>query len=92
MTSVTCSNSYHLYVNCEYHAEENTTKQSNRCLVTIRCSLKITLFSSLSSQDKQEDVDDVQVQVQRRKDVLLRADRVLMLAAHHDLGVVHEVQ
>lgn len=42
-------------------------------------------------QDVQEDVDDVQVQVEGCEDVLLGGDAVLVLAAHHQLRVVHQV-
>ena len=43
-------------------------------------------------QDVEEEVDDVQVEVESGEDVLLRAERVLVLAPEHQLGVVHDVQ
>ena len=43
-------------------------------------------------QDVEEEVDDVQVEVQRGKDVLLGTKRVLVTAPNHQLGVVHDVQ
>ena len=39
-----------------------------------------------------EEVDDVQVEVQGGEDVLLGAEGVLVAPAHHQLGVVHDVQ
>lgn len=43
------------------------------------------------SQDVEEDVDDIEVQVQRRKDVFLGGDGVLVVTSHHELRVVDEV-
>ena len=43
-------------------------------------------------EDVEEEADDVQVEVEGGKDVLLRAERVLVLAPEHQLGVVHDVQ
>lgn len=48
--------------------------------------------SSNDSEDVQEDVDDVKVQVQRCEDVLLGGEAVLVLATHHELSVVHEIE
>ena len=39
-----------------------------------------------------EEVDDVQVEVEGGEDVLLGAEGVLVAPAHHQLGVVHDVQ
>ena len=43
-------------------------------------------------QDVEEEVDDVQLEVEGGEDVLLRAERVLVLAPEHQLGVVHKVE
>ena len=43
-------------------------------------------------EDVEEEVDDVQVEVEGGEDVFLRAERVLVLAPEHQLGVVHDVQ
>ena len=43
-------------------------------------------------EDVPEEVDDVQVDVEGGEDVLLRAESVLVFAAHHELCVVHNVQ
>lgn len=43
-------------------------------------------------QDVEEEVDDVQVEVEGGEDVLLGAEGVLVLAAHHELRVVHDVE
>ena len=43
-------------------------------------------------QDVEEEVDDVQVEVQRGEDVFLGTQRVLVTATNHQLGVVHDVQ
>lgn len=45
-----------------------------------------------NAQDVDEQVDDVQVQVEGGKDVLLGRDGHLVSAAHHELRVVDEVQ
>ena len=45
-----------------------------------------------NAEDISEEVDDVQVEVEGRKDVLLRAEGVLVLPSHHDLGVVDQVE
>ena len=43
-------------------------------------------------EDVSEEVDDVQVDVEGGEDVFLRAESVLVLPPHHELGVVHDVQ
>ena len=43
-------------------------------------------------EDVPEEVDDVQVDVEGGEDVLLRAESVLVFAAHHELCVVHDIQ
>ena len=43
-------------------------------------------------EDVHEQVDDVQVEVQRGEHVLLGAERVLVAAPDHELRVVHDVQ
>lgn len=45
-------------------------------------------ITSLSSQDEQENVDNIQIEIERRKDVLLWADRVLMISSDHQLRIV----
>ena len=45
-----------------------------------------------NGQDVHEEVDDVQVEVQRGEHVLLGAERVLVAAPDHQLGVVHDVE
>lgn len=42
-------------------------------------------------QEVQEDVDDVEIEIERREDVLLRRDGVLMFAAHHELDIEDQV-
>ena len=42
-------------------------------------------------EDVEEEADDVQVEVEGGKDVLLRAEAVLVLPPHHDLSVVDQV-
>ena len=54
--------------------------------------LVISTNSSDDHQDVHEQVDHVQVDVQGGKDVLLGAQGVLVTAAHHELGVVNDVQ
>ena len=54
--------------------------------------LVITPHGSNNHQDVHEQVDHVQVDVQSGEDVLLGAEGVLVTAAHHQLGVVHDVQ
>ena len=59
-------------------------------------SCSSSLFSPARYADYQEDVpeevDDVQVDVEGSKDVFLRAESVLVFAAHHELCVVHNVE
>ena len=55
-------------------------------------SLVIAPYCSNNHQDVHEEVDHVQVDVQGGKDVLLGAEGVLVTTAHHQLGVVHDVQ
>ena len=43
-------------------------------------------------EDVHEEVDDVQVEVEGGEDVLLGAEGVLVAPAHHQLGVVHDVE
>lgn len=43
-------------------------------------------------QNVQEDVDYIQVQVEGCEDVFLGGDAVLVLASHHQLGVVDQVE
>jgi len=43
-------------------------------------------------EDVHEEVDDVQVDVQGSKDVFLRAEAVLVLSPHHQLGVIDDVE
>ena len=54
--------------------------------------LVIAPHGSHNHQDVHEQVDHVQVDVQGGEDVLLGAEGVLVTAAHHKLGVVHDVQ
>lgn len=42
-------------------------------------------------QDVHEYLHDIQIQIQRRKNVLLRTDRIFVLATHHHLRIVNEV-
>lgn len=39
----------------------------------------------------QQDLHNVQVQVQRRENILIRTDRVLVIAAHHHLRVIDQI-
>ena len=55
-------------------------------------SLVITPNGSHNHQDVHEQVDHVQVDVQGGEDVFLGAEGVLVAAAHHQLGVIHDVQ
>ena len=48
--------------------------------------------TSKYEEDVEEEVDDVQVEVQGGEHVLLGAERVLVAAPNHQLGVVHDVQ
>ena len=50
------------------------------------------LSSTKDGEEVKEEVDDVQVEVEGGEDVLLGAERVLVIAAEHDLGVVDDVQ
>ena len=43
-------------------------------------------------EDVHEELDHVEVYVEGGKDVLLRAEAVLVLPAHHDLSVVDQVE
>ena len=43
-------------------------------------------------EDVHEELDHVEVDVEGGEDVLLGAERVLVLAAKHQLGVVHQVE
>ena len=54
-------------------------------------SLSWSLWTSKDLQEVEEQVDDVQVEVEGGKDVLLRAEAVLVLPPHHDLSVVDQV-
>ena len=39
------------------------------------------------SQDVQEDVDNVQIEIQSREDILFRRDGVLVFPTEHQLGI-----
>lgn len=61
---------------------------------------KAFVYSSVSSltswctnqhQNVHEDVHDVNIKIQSGENVLLGADRVLVLSSHHELNVIHEV-
>ena len=52
----------------------------------------ITPSSSDNHEDVHEEVDDVEIDVESSEDVLLRTEGVLVLAPHHQLGVIHDVQ
>ena len=54
--------------------------------------LKSILWISKNREEVEEEVDDVQVEVEGREDVLLRTEGVLVFAAQHDLGVVDQVE
>ncbi len=42
-------------------------------------------------EDEKEEVDDVKIEVERREDVLLRVEGVLVAASHHQLRVEYDV-
>ena len=52
----------------------------------------VTPGSPNKPEDIQEDVDDVQVESQSSKDILLGRDGVLVVPSHHHLSVVHQVE
>jgi hypothetical protein len=54
-------------------------------------SLKFEQFQLIPLKKPPHKFNNLQIQVQSRKNVLLRADRVLVLAAHHQLRVVHQI-
>ena len=54
------------------------------------CSCSLGQADNL--QDVQEQGDNIDVQIQRSKNVLFRAQRVLLVATHHELCVHDEVQ
>ena len=43
-------------------------------------------------EDVEKEVHDVQVDVERSEDVLLRTEGVFVFPPHHDLGVVDQVE
>jgi len=43
-------------------------------------------------QNIKEQSDDIDVQIQCSKDILLRVDRILLLTSHHQLGVHDQIQ
>ena len=61
------------------------------CLACL-CESLVTPAVSDDGEDVHEEVDDVQVEVQRGEHVLLGAERVLVAAPDHQLGVVHDVE
>ena len=61
------------------------------CLTRLDESLVAPAVAN-NGQDVHEEVDDVQVEVQRGEHVLLGAERVLVAASDHQLGVVHDVE
>jgi len=52
----------------------------------------ISPCSSNNHENVHEEVDNVEINVESSEDVLLRAKGVLVLAPHHQLGVIHDVQ
>ena len=71
------------------------SKESSTCLLLCLTRLDESLVApavSNNGQDVHEEVDDVQVEVQRGEHVLLGAERVLVAAPDHQLGVVHDVE
>lgn len=44
------------------------------------------------AQDEQEQIEDVQVQIERRKDVLVGRDAEHVAAAHQQLDVIDQIQ
>ena len=48
--------------------------------------------TSKYEEDVEEEVDNVQVDIEGSEDVFLRAESVLVFAAHHELCVVHNVE
>lgn len=62
-------------------------KQAKFC----RCWRASVATLSDDGEDEEEEVDDVEVEVERREDVLLGRDRVLVLPAHHELSVEDDV-
>jgi len=52
----------------------------------------ISPCSSNNHEDVHKEVDNVEINVESSEDVLLRAKGVLVLAPHHQLGVIHDVE
>lgn len=55
------------------------------------CQIDLFRFPK-DHEELEEEVDDVQVEVEGSKDVLLRAETVLLASSHHQLGVQHYVE
>ena len=58
-------------------------------LLTLECLLTVKHLQN--SENVEEYIDNVQVEVDSRKDVLLRADCVPVISPNHHLGVYHQV-
>ena len=56
--------------------------------------MKLITSSSNANKDENvsEEVNEVKVKVQGRKDVFLWTEGVLVAAPHHQLGVIHDVE
>ena len=73
---------------------ENHGRGTSKCQLWDLCASTVWVSvpgTSKDGEDEQEDVDDVQVEIQRGKHVLLRRDGILVLPAHHELGVEHQI-
>lgn len=53
---------------------------------------KLITRCSNNTQYVNEDVDDIKVEVQGSKNVLLRRDAVLVFSTHHHLSIIDEIK
>ena len=71
---------YNMKVTCFYQISDG-----------IVCNVLVPAVTN-DGQDVHEQVDDVKIEIEGSKDILLRTERVLVGATNHQLGIVDDVQ
>lgn len=98
---VPVSNIHHILCSlCKHHTHNTvphwTSSFSSTCspVIISKYSSSFPLIPGVAQngQNIHEDVDNVHVKIQCSKDVLLGTDGILVLAAHHHLCIVDQIE